>query len=101
MLWPGGRRYYYNGSTGESTFTKPGRSAFPGDGSSSTPASHGVSDDTGKDEVEDKLAANGSNGPRGDGSDGIDGASPSLMPEGWSVAVSRSTGEQYFVNTLT
>ena len=90
-----GRRYYFNETTGENTFTRPSHSEFTED-ALSTAAAHGVSEgDTSEDEAEGNPAVNiGDVGGSGENRS-------SRLPDGWESVISRSTGQRYFVNTLT
>lgn len=42
----------------------------------------------------------GGGGSGGSGSDGVDDTRSSTLPDGWTAAISRSSGEAYFVNSL-
>jgi hypothetical protein len=90
------RRYYYNEDSGESTFTRP--SYDPAEGVPTVARGDVPEDNMSEDEAEDKPPPNSSEESlRGDG----ESEESSLLPEGWEVAQSRSTGQRYFVNSLT
>ena len=88
-----GRRYYFNEATGQNTFTRPSHSVFAEDALPTAAAHDGSEGVTSEDE--DTPAANicdvGGSGEN----------RSSQLPDGWESVMSRSTGQRYFVNTLT